>query len=127
MAANKPSFWQWGTRPDRLDADRAKHENAEPDEKIQVWTFVWTLFAFKMATVFLIYWASQSFSTAALLAATTWFWMAIPAILLGGPLMFRYRLVRVRAKRERLRRQEWMLDEDPAGNRHHTVGSRHDR
>ena len=36
--------------------------------------------------------------------------LIVPALLCAGPLLFRYRLLRVRAKRERLRRAEWMLD-----------------
>lgn len=75
------------------------------------WTFVWILFVFKMVTVFMIWWASRSYATSALLLATTWFWMVIPAIALAGPLAFRYRLRQVRKRREALRRAEWLLDE----------------
>jgi|SRR5579884_3237168 len=106
--------------------EEPNHSEDEDDEKAVVWTFIWTLFVFKMVTVFLIIWATQSFAAGALLAATTWMWLAIPLFFLGGPLMYKYRLVKVRAKREKLRRAEWMLDDDPAGTRHHPVGTRRD-
>ena len=81
--------------------------------------FLWVLFAFKMATVVLIFWHMRTFETGMLLTATTWFWVAGAGVLVAGPLLFRYRLLRVRAKRERLRRAEWMLDHEET-----RVGSR---
>ncbi len=74
------------------------------------WAFLGILFAFKMATVVLIFWHMQTFETGMLLTATTWFWFPIAGLAVAGPLLFRYRLLRVRAKRERLRRAEWMLE-----------------
>lgn len=86
-------------------------DESEPDEKAAVWTFIWTLFVFKIVTVFLILWASHDFAAAALVSVTTWFWLAIPLVAVGGPLAYRYRLVKLRMKREQLRRAEWMIDE----------------
>ncbi len=80
------------------------------DDHSAAWAFVWILFAFKMATVFMIWWASKSYATTALLAATTWFWLAIPAVALAGPIAFRLRLRQVRKRRDALRRAEWLLD-----------------
>ena len=85
----------------------------EPNELQAAWAFLWILFAFKMITVGLIFWHMRTFEAAMLLTATTWFWLLLAAVAVAGPLLFRYRLVRVRAKRERLRRAEWLLDPEP--------------
>ena len=90
------------------------------DETSAAWAFIWVLFAFKMATVFMIYWAARDYEAAVLLTATTWFWLGIPAFACAAPLAFRYRLVRVRARRERLRRAEWLLEADTAPVRRRT-------
>jgi hypothetical protein len=50
----------------------------------------------------------------AMVLATGWPWLVALAILLGGPTVAWLRLVRVRARRARLRRAEWMLDEADA-------------
>lgn len=79
------------------------------------WAFLWVLFAFKMATVFLIWWASRSYSTGVFLVATTWFWMVIPALALAAPMAFRWRLIKMRKRRAALQRSEWLLnDSTPA-------------
>ena len=72
------------------------------------WTLVWTLYVTKLVTVVLVLLAARSYDAALLLSATTWFWLG-PALALGiGPLLFRLRLRRVRARRDDLRRAEWM-------------------
>lgn len=76
------------------------------------WLLVWTVLLAKLGTVGLIVWASRSAETIALLVVTTWPWLAIMGALGAGPLLFRYRLRRVRARRARLQRAEWMLDAD---------------
>jgi hypothetical protein len=43
------------------------------------------------------------------IAATHWPLLIIIALLLAGPGLATYRLVRMRARREKLRRAEWML------------------
>ena len=88
----------------------------EYDSGAAVWGFLWVLFAFKLATVGLIFYHMQTVQTAAFLGATTWYWFPPLAILLAGPILFRYRLRRVRAKREQLRRAEWMLEQAQDAN-----------
>jgi hypothetical protein len=92
----------------------ADHPHHDPylDDRGAALGFLWVLFAFKMATVVIIFWHMRTFETFALLTATTWFWFPIAAVLVSGPLLFRYRLRRVRAKREQLRRAEWMLQQE---------------
>lgn len=85
-------------------------EPAPYDEKSVVWVFLWTLFAFKIATGVAIFWMSRTWETGALLTATTFHFMIIPAVAVAGPVAFYVRLRRVRRRREQLRRAEWMLD-----------------
>ena len=83
-----------------------------PDEDAlgDVRPLLWTLGIAKLATVGLIFWASRSFSTAGFLATMTWHWLPVAAVLGGGWGLFRWRLLRVRAQRERLRRAEWLVE-----------------
>jgi len=86
-----------------------------PDEETppSVWLLIWTIYLAKLATLVLVIWASHSYETTALIAATTWPWLALAAALGLGPLLFHLRLRRVRAKREQLKRAEWMLTSTP--------------
>lgn len=89
----------------------ADSESRKSEERSTVWAFVWTLFAFKIATVAVIFWAAKGSGEAgALLAVTTWFWLFIPAFALAGSVGYFIRLRRVRARRARLLRAEWMLE-----------------
>jgi hypothetical protein len=81
------------------------------DERSTVWAFVWTLFAFKVATIVAIAWAaSGSKESVVILAATNWFWLLIPAFAVAGPLAWHYRLRRAKRRREALLRAEWMVE-----------------
>ncbi len=81
------------------------------DDRATVWGFVWVLFCFKIGTVLLTMWAAGMSSEATvLLSITTWPWLIIPALALSGPLLFRWRLRRVRARRAELQRSEWLID-----------------
>jgi hypothetical protein len=87
-------------------------EKRKKDERQTVWVFLWTLFVFKIVTVAAIVWAAKGSSEAnALIAVTTWPFLFLPAAAIIGPLLFYWRLRRVRAKRRALQRSEWMLDE----------------
>jgi hypothetical protein len=90
-----------------------KEEWSEPeqyDAKAVVWTFLWSIFAFKIGTVAVIIWASRSWESGPLLALTTWPVLIIPAVAISGPVLFYWRLRRVRARREQLRRAEFMIE-----------------
>lgn len=82
-----------------------------------VWAFVWTLFVFKIATIGIIYYAATSTHSVdlAFIYATTWYWLVIPVIGISGPLLWRWRLIRMRRRREQLRNAEWM---DQHGDEH---------
>ena len=74
------------------------------------WTFLWTLFVFKIATVGIIWYAATSTRSheTSFIIATTWYWFVIPIVALSGPVLYRWRLVQQRRKREALRGAEWM-------------------
>lgn len=90
--------------------DDADSEN----DTAAVWAFLLVLFFFKLATVVLIFWHLHTFESGLLLGATMWYWFP-PLVLLGaGPLIFYYRLRKVRARRDALQRSEWMVPDGTA-------------
>lgn len=95
------------------DADAVESESTT----IGVWALVWTIFVAKLATLVFVLLAAHSFQAAALVSATTWPWLVIAVALAVSPLLFRYRLRRVRAKRRRLLQAEWMLGTDTERSR----------
>ncbi len=93
------------------EASQAAEDRQKADERSTVWVFLWTLFVFKMATVGAIFWAAGGSTEAGvLLTATTWPWLILPAFAIAGPFIYYFRLRRVRARREQLRRAEWMIE-----------------
>ena len=87
------------------------------DERATAWTVVWTLFAFKMATVAIIWYAASGSREAnAYLVATTWYWLLIPAVAVSGVVVFRWRLVRMRRQRRRLHAAEWGVGHGAEGS-----------
>lgn len=89
-----------------------KYDEAS-DGAAAVWAFLWTLFAFKMATVVLIFWYDRSWASGLVLSATTWYWLPLLAVLVAAPLVYHYRVRKVRARRHELIRSEWMVDAAP--------------
>lgn len=76
------------------------------------------LFVFHMAMIAVVFIVAWSPEASVYAAAVGWPWL-IPGIIgLAGPLAFRWRLRRVRARRARLIQSEWMMDEAPASRRH---------
>ncbi len=105
--------------PPRSPMPPAIPHGDEEETPPSVWLLIWTIYTAKLATIVLVIWASHSYQTTALVAATTWPWLAVAAALGLGPLIFHLRLRRVRAKREHLKRSEWMLPStapSPAGH-----------
>src|SRR5688572_25219157 len=90
------------------------HPDREAPEEptFSAWLLVWTIIVAKAGTILLILWAAHDFETGILLAATSWLWLGLIAVICASPLLFRIRLRRVRAKREALRRSEWMVGEE---------------
>ena len=90
----------------------------DEDDAPSVRAFIWVLFGFKIATVALIFWHLHTWQSGLFLGATTWYFLPAIILLTGGPLLFRIRLHRVRARREALRRAEWMIEADSAVDDH---------
>ena len=89
------------------DVEGEEHEGAAA-----VWAFLLVLFFFKLATVILIFWHMRTWESGVILGSTLWYWFP-PLLLLGaGPVLFYYRLRKVRGRREALQRSEWMVGDD---------------
>jgi hypothetical protein len=94
---------------ERLSAEQKQ----ERDERATAWAFIWTLFAFKMASVaVLLYWIGPG-EFLYLVGLTTWPWLVIPGIALAGPIGYRLRLRRMRKRRDALRRAEFSTAQTP--------------
>jgi hypothetical protein len=96
------------------DQPRTTDSDSEYDETPSVRAFIWVLFGFKLATVALILWHLRTWQTGLLLGATTWYFLPVLVLLVGGPILFQIRLRRVRARRDALQRAEWMVEDDCA-------------
>lgn len=88
----------------RLERERREEEDA----KATVWAFLWTLFAFKMATILLIWYvAAGTGEDFGMIMVTTWYWLLIPIGAISGPLLIRWRMIKMRRRKEQLQRAEW--------------------
>ena len=87
----------------------------EPDSGAAVWAFLWVLFAFKLATVGLIFWQLSTFETGVVLGATTWYWFPVMGVMVAAPVAFHLRLRKARARRAELLRAEWMVPGEELG------------
>ena len=87
---------------------------APPEDLSAAKAFVWVLFGFKAATLGIILWLNPTLFSWVIVAATSWFWLLIPAFLLAGPTLFRWRLLKLRRRRAALRRSEWLIEAGPA-------------
>jgi hypothetical protein len=99
--------------PERALRDLEREHNRDREERITGWTVIWVLFAFKMGTVALIWWAArgtreEGVTTDSMLAVTTWYYMFIPLIALSGFIAYRLRLRAARKRVEELRKAEFM-------------------
>ena len=88
-----------------------RHDEAE-DGRAAAIAFVWVLIAFKVITMGLIFWHLRTTESFLILAATFWYWIPIVGFLIAGPVVWRFRLARMRARREQLKRSEWMVEQD---------------
>jgi hypothetical protein len=75
------------------------------------WTLIWVLYVTKIVTVVLVVWAAHSYEATVLVTATTWIWLGPLIVFTAAPLLFRYRLHRVRSRRTQLLHAEWHTGE----------------
>lgn len=73
------------------------------------WLLVGTIVGAKLATIIVILAASWSMETGGFVLASQWHWLLMIGVLVAAPTTFAIRLRRVRAKREALRRSEWII------------------
>ncbi len=100
--------------PDRALKQLERERREESDARATVWAFLWVLFGFKIATVGIIWYvAAGSGESLTMIAVTTWYWLVIPVGAISGPLLFRWRMIKMRRRREELRQAEWREDPDP--------------
>lgn len=66
------------------------------------------LCGFQIATALVVLAVSPSAQAGVFALVASWGWIALAVGLVTGPVLFRWRLLRVRAKRERLLREEWL-------------------
>lgn len=94
----------------RLERERKR----EVEGLSAAWGFLWTLFVFKIATVLVIWWAAAgSGEDLSVIIATTWYWLVIPIGAVTGPLLIRWRMLKLRRRRAALRESEWTTDAKP--------------
>lgn len=90
------------TPAERVLRRMERERREENDARRAVWGFLWILFVFKIVTVGIIWYvAAGSGESLSMIAATTWYWLIIPVAALSGPLLYRWRMIQVRKRRER--------------------------
>lgn len=98
----------------RALATLERERKEEADSRTAVWGFLWTLFAFKILTIGVIWYAATGTGESlAMIAATTWYWLIIPIAAITGPLLVKWRMIKLRKKRQHLLRSEWEVRQDP--------------
>ena len=80
-----------------------------------MWAVALPLIAFKVWFAILLLTYAPTREGFTWIAATHWPMLIVIGLLVAGPGLAWYRLVRVRARREQLRRAEWMLESSPTG------------
>ncbi len=75
------------------------------------WIMIGTIVGAKLATIVVIVAASWSLETGGFVLLTHWHWLPLIGALIAAPVAYAIRLRRVRAKREALRRSEWIIRE----------------
>ena len=78
------------------------------------WILVGTVVGAKLATIVIIMALSWNAEAGGIVAAMNWHYLSVVGLLVAGPVGYWVRVRRVRARREQLRRAEWMIDDAPA-------------
>ncbi len=68
----------------------------------------------KIGILLIVFTIDPSKMTALIALISSWLWVVAAIVLLSGPLAYRWRLRRVRARRTALQRAEWMIDSGDA-------------
>jgi hypothetical protein len=81
------------------------------DDRRAMYAYFGILVAFKIFTLIVILWLTSSWQAVVFVVASHVLWLVVATVLIAGPAAFWARLVRVRAKRRHLLRQEWHVEE----------------
>lgn len=84
------------------------------ENRTAMWAVALPLILFKLWGAILLMVYAPNSQTFNLILGTHWPWALALGVMVAAPLLAWWRLVRVRTRRERLRRAEWMMDEGPA-------------
>ena len=85
------------------------------DERFTGWAVIWTLFAFKLATIAVILVVGRHSSEAgtekswAYIISTTWYWFIIPIVAFSGFVAWRLRLRKARKRAQQYKRGEFSI------------------
>lgn len=88
----------------------------DEDGRAAAWTFVGIILAFKVITSIVIFMMQPSLASATFLFAMQWYWLLVPLPLIVLPVLFWYRLWRVRKRRRKLIHSEWMVNTETDWN-----------
>lgn len=94
-----------------MDEARNDHEHDVDEESPSPWAFVAILVGFKIWTLILILIYVTSWSAVWFVIASHVLWISIAAVVLWAPTLLWLRLFRGRAKRRKLLRQEWEVED----------------
>lgn len=94
------------------------------EERGPLWALVGSCVFFKLFTVGLIIYLSPIGATILFMVVSNLLWIVGAVVLVAGPLLLYYRLVKVRARRRKLIEAEWNVEPPPAGSPEPRAASR---
>ncbi len=83
----------------------------EADDLNAAWAMIWSMIAFKVGLTIWIILAFPSGYNLFMQLVMNWYWFAAIVLILAGPALFWWRMLRVRRKRAKLQHAEWHVDE----------------
>jgi hypothetical protein len=104
----------WNTLQNRAGPERCSGMSY----RVAAFTFAGVMIGFKLWSVLLIYLVWGGEGTTNFLLGTHVLWIGIPLIMLWAPLLFWFRLYRVRRRRQALLEAEWNLPSEPHVGQH---------
>ena len=85
----------------------------EGENRAAMWTYIWVMVGFKLVTAGILLYFTHSYMTFAILITLHIPWIVGAVAMLALPSAFWYRLLKVRARRSELIRQEFNVDPPP--------------
>jgi hypothetical protein len=88
----------------------------DEDGKAAFWTFTGMILAFKVITSIIIWIMAPSLHSAIFLFAMQWYWLLLPVPMIAVPMLFWWRLRRVKRRRRQLILSEWAVEPESDWN-----------